>query len=74
MELIKETTIEGEFKGYDRDKIFTFPNGEKWQQAVYKYRYVYKYRPKVKLWKDGSKYYLEFDCINETIQVRKFMG
>jgi len=71
MELIKETKLEGEFDGYDGDKVFTFSNGEKWQQAKYKYKYKYKYRPTVKLWRDGSMYFLEFDCMDEMIQVRR---
>lgn len=71
MELIKETKLEGEFDGYDQDKVFTFINGQKWQQSRYKYKYKYKYRPGVKLWKDDSRYYLEFDCMDEMIEVRR---
>ena len=71
MELKKETRLDGEFEGFDGDKVFTFVGGEQWRQAVYKYKYRYKYRPKVKLWKDGSKYFLEVEGMNEMIQVRR---
>jgi hypothetical protein len=71
MELYKEGQIEGEFTGWDGDKVFTLTNGQKWQQAKYKYRYKYKYRPKIKIYKDGSKYFLWVDCMDEMIQVRK---
>jgi hypothetical protein len=38
MELKKETKLEGTFDGYGQDKVFTFTNGEKWQQSRYKYQ------------------------------------
>lgn len=71
MELIKDTKLEGEFEGFEGDRVYTLANGDKWQQVKYKYKYKYKYRPKVKLWRDGSFYYLEFDCMQEMIQVRR---
>lgn len=72
MELVKETKLEGEFDGFDDNKVFTFLNGEKWQQARYKYKYKYKYMPKVKLWKEGSRYFLEVDCMDDKIEVRRY--
>ncbi len=71
MDLKKATRLVGAFDGYDGDKIFTLANGEKWQQSRYKYKYKYAYRPSVKLWKDGSKHYLEFDCMDEMIEVKR---
>jgi hypothetical protein len=71
MELKYDSRIEGEFKGWDGDAVFELTNGTKWQQAKYKYKYKYKYRPKAKIWKDGSRYYLEVDCMSEKLQVRR---
>ena len=71
MDLIRETTIEGEFDGFDEDKIFTLTTGEVFQQARYKYKYRYKYRPKVKVFRDGSKWFLDIDGMDEMIEVRK---
>ncbi len=71
MELIKETRLEGEFDGFDLDKVFTLASGQKYQQVRYKYRYHYSYRPKVKVFRDGGKYFLEIDGMNEIIEVRK---
>jgi hypothetical protein len=40
-----ESTIEGEFEGWDGDTIFKLDNGQIWQQAKYDYMYEYAYRP-----------------------------
>ncbi len=71
MDLVRETCLEGEFDGFDQDKIFTLANGEKFQQAHYKYRYHYAYRPQVKVLRDGSRYYLDIDGMGEVIEVRR---
>lgn len=75
MQLIRKQLqrLTGAFEGYGQDKVFMFINGEKWQQSRYKYKYKYKYRPKVKLWKDESKHYLQFDCMDEMIEVRRIV-
>lgn len=69
MELIYDSKINGEFNGWDGEQIFELSNGTKWKQRRYKYKYKYKYRPKTKIWKDGSKYYIEVDCMDEMIEV-----
>ncbi len=58
MTLYKDKKIENEFNGWD-DAIFELTDGSRWQQKRYKYKYKYKYRPSAKVWKDGSRYYLE---------------
>ncbi len=45
MELVKESRIEGEFEGWSGDGVYKLDNGQVWQQAHYKYRYKYMYRP-----------------------------
>ena len=67
MELHLESRMEGEFYGYDEDKIFLLVNGQKWQRARYKYRYQYRYRPRVKIFRGGGKYIMEVESIEETV-------
>ncbi len=69
MNLYKEKRIANDFNGWDGDAIFELTDGSRWQQKKYKYKYKYKHRPKAKIWKDGSRYYLEVDCMNEKIEV-----
>lgn len=71
MELITTSRIEGECEGYDVDRIFELVNGQKWQQAVLKYKYRYKYRPVVKIWRDVSGYHIEIEGMGEMIKVRR---
>lgn len=71
MQLKYDSRIEGEFEGWNGDRVFELTNGSKWQQKRHKYKYRYKYRPKAKIWQDGSTHYLEVDCMNENIEVRR---
>lgn len=71
MKLICESKIYDEFSGWDDEQIFELSNGTKWKQNKYKYKYKYKYRPNAKIWKDGNKYYIEVDCMNEMVEVIK---
>ena len=38
-----------------------FVNGEKWQQAEYKYQYSPRYRPEAKIWNKNGEYYMVID-------------
>ena len=71
MKLIYKGNIVNDFNGFDYNEIFKLSNGMVFKQNVIKYRYMYRYMPKVKLWKNGSKYYLEIDNINEMIEVER---
>jgi len=51
--------IEGEFNGYNDGAIFRLTNGQIWQQRRYKYMYRYAYRPKVRIYKDGTRWIME---------------
>jgi hypothetical protein len=58
-----------EFKGHDDGAIFRLANGQVWQQRRYRYRYKYKYRPRVRLYQNQSRWFMEFDCMNEPMEV-----
>ncbi len=69
MDLVLESQIAGAFEGWSGDTVFELTNGQKWQQARYAYRYVYKYMPRVKILRDGSRHYLAVDGMDDTIEV-----
>jgi hypothetical protein len=61
--------IEGEFTGYNDGAVFKLTNGQIWQQRKYKYKYKYKYRPRVRIFKDSGHTFMEFDCMDEPVEV-----
>jgi len=71
MRLVRDSKIDGEFNGWDGDNVYELIDGSKWKQRRYRYRYRYRYRPRAKVWKDGSRYWLEVDGIDEKIEVKR---
>jgi hypothetical protein len=71
MDLVSESRIADEFEGWDENQVFELTNGQKWQQVQYKYRYRYMYMPRVKIWRDGSKYLLDVEGMDEMLEVRR---
>ncbi len=50
-----ESSIDGEFKGWDGDNKYKLRNGQTWKQDEYKYEYKYAYCPEVMICNiDGS--------------------
>jgi hypothetical protein len=66
-----ESTIKGDFEGWDGETIFQLDNGQIWQQAEYDYMYSYQYRPDVTIYQtsDGCKMKVEDE--DETIEVKR---
>jgi len=71
MDLITDSSIEGECEGFDVDRVFDLVNGQKWQQAVDTYKYRYRYRPSVRIWRDASGDYIEIEGMDELVRVRR---
>lgn len=74
MDLLVESRLDGECSGWDGDTIFKFINGQIWKQAEYRYKYFYKYNPKVRVWRDGSRNLLEVEGVPEKLPVIKVQG
>jgi hypothetical protein len=70
MNLVCDSRISGEFKGWDGDTVFILDNGTKWQQARYRYTYRYAYRPRAKIFRDGGRTLLSVEGMNEMLEVR----
>jgi hypothetical protein len=66
-----QSRIAGAFTGYHSGAVFRLINGQVWQQRRYKYKYKYKYRPRVRIYSQQGKRWMEFDCMNEPIEVVK---
>lgn len=71
MRLVEKSYLNGECQGWDGATKFALDNGQVWEQAVYKYRYFYIYRPLIKIWQDGGRYLLEVQGQTEMLPVRR---
>jgi hypothetical protein len=71
MEIYLQSKIKGSFKGWNRNHIFELINGTIWLQIKYKYQYKYRYRPEAIIFRDGSKYYIQVEGMNDMIEVKK---
>lgn len=65
-----ESKIEGTFEGFNEGNIYKLDNGQLWEQTDFKYKYSYKYRPAVTIYKDGSAYYMKVDGVDGKAQVK----
>jgi hypothetical protein len=63
--------IDGDFDGFDYEKIFKLLNGQIWQQTSFDYKYSYKYSPKVTIYKDGAFYYMIVDGVDKKVRVEQ---
>lgn len=66
-----ESTIAGEFQGWDGETIFKLDNGQIWQQAEYDYMYSYSYRPEVTIYQTSSGCRMKVEDEEETVLVRR---
>ena len=64
--------IKGAFKGWKRSNIHCLDRGSRrfWKQVAPRYRYTYSYRPRARIVREGSRYYLEVDVMDERVEVR----
>jgi hypothetical protein len=66
-----ESTISGEFSGWDGETIFKLDDGQIWEQAEYSYMYSYQYRPDVTIYETASGCRMKVEDEDETIIVKK---
>lgn len=59
-----KSKVVGDFDGFDYGNIYELDNGQFWKQVDYTFRYSYKYRPDVLVYKDGLFYYMSVDGID----------
>jgi len=67
----KNSCIADEFEGWNEDAVYELDDGSKWKLISYKYSYMYHYRPKAIIWRDGERYFLEVDGISEKQEVQE---
>ena len=68
---VVESTIVGDFDGWDGETIFKLDNGQIWEQAEYDYYYSYSYRPDVTIYSTSGGCRMKVEDEDETILVRR---
>lgn len=68
---VVESTIAGDFSGWDGETIFKLDNGQIWEQAEYDYSYSYAYRPDVTIYPTSAGCRMRVEGEDETILVRR---
>jgi len=66
-----QSSIDGDFEGWDGDTIFKLMNGQIWQQVSYSYTYHYAYMPRVQIYKSANGYKMIVDGVDKTISVKR---
>jgi len=66
-----ESKIDGIFEGWDGDTIFQLINGQTWQQDSYDYMYHYAFMPDVLIYKDGIRYKMKVEGVDDVIYVKR---
>lgn len=66
-----ESSISGEFHGWDGETIFKLANGQIWQQAEYEYDYEYDYSPDVTIYAVAGGCRMKVEDVDDTILVKR---
>ncbi len=66
-----ESSISGDFEGWDGETIFKLDNGQIWQQAEYDYTYDYEFHPDVTIYHTSAGCRMKVEGLEETILVRR---
>ena len=66
-----ESKIDGDSEGFEGDTIFKLMNGQIWQQIDGKYKYKYKFMPKVTIISSGNSGKMSIEGIDTTIRVMR---
>jgi hypothetical protein len=67
-----ESSIAGEFEGWEGDTVFVLNNGQVWQQDSYAYMYKYAYQPEVTIIPVQGRYVMLVDGVDEYVFVRRY--
>ena len=66
-----ESSISGEFHGWDGETVFKLDNDQIWQQAEYDYEYEYEYHPDVTIYETSGGCKMKVEDMEETIFVKR---
>jgi hypothetical protein len=66
-----DSYIIGDFEGWDGDTVYELDDGSRWELTTYNYVYVFRYRPRAIVWREGVRYFLEVEGMPDRQEVRE---
>ena len=64
-----ESSIDGEFTGFEGEKVFKLLNGQVWQQSDFYYHYRYAYGPRVMIYQGNGGWMMKVDGVERAVRV-----
>ncbi len=71
MQLLCDSRLTDEFKGWSGETIFDLDDGSQWKQSVPGVVQAYRYKPKVKIWQKGEEFYLQVEGMDVMVLVER---
>ena len=66
-----ESTVDGEFEGWDGETLIKLMNGQIWEQSEYHYEYLYSYMPRVTVFRSRGQCKMWIEGADEPVGVRR---
>ena len=66
-----ESTVDGEFEGWDGETLIKLMNGQIWEQSEYHYEYRYAYMPRVTVFRSRGQCKMWVEGTDEPVGVRR---
>ncbi len=70
-ELLTESALAENCRGWDGNTVFRLANGEVWEQAMPRIRALFLRRPDVRVWRFGEIYFLDVEGAHDPLRVRR---
>ena len=74
MRLVVVSRIQGTFLGYAPGVVHRLDDGTEWEQTSNTNEYVYRERPKCRVFWDRERLWIEVDGTSRAAQVRRYLG
>lgn len=66
---VLQTSIDGEFSGFEHEKLFKLMNGQVWQQSEFFIHLHYAYGPRVMLYQEAGGTMMKVDGVEKAVRV-----
>lgn len=67
--VVVQSNIDGEFTGFEGERVFKLLNGQVWQQADFYYHYHYAYGPRVLIYQAAGGWMMKVDGVEKAVRV-----
>ena len=66
-----ESSIDGEFNGWEGETVVQLMNGQIWQQTDFYYWFYYAYMPKVLIYRSGAGWKMHVNGVDHDVEVKR---